>query len=206
MRTKVKICGIKTLEAAQAAFDAGADFLGFNFVKSSKRYIQPESAREIINRLSKSISKVGVFMNDDIESINRLIDDLKLDYIQLHGGESPQYTERIKNAGIIKTFSLPSDFDVESTIKKMKKYKVDYFLLDRDMQGKGKLLDPKKVRELTSIFPIILGGGLTVENVVNIVRLTKPQAVDVAGGVETDGVKDREKIIKFIRNAKNYDL
>lgn len=205
MNVKVKICGIKTNEAAQAASDAGADFLGFNFVPSSKRYIRLEKAKEIIDDLLGTVAKVGVFMDADISEVNKLINYLKLDYVQLHGNELPDYVERIENAQVIKTISLPADFNVEETIKKMKKYRVDYFLLDREIQGRGELLNPKKVCELTSVFPIILGGGLTVENVVNIVQLTKPQIVDVAGGVETNGAKDLEKIKKFIKNAKKYD-
>lgn len=202
MKVKVKICGIKTLETAQAAFDAGADFVGFNFVSTSKRYIEPEKAKKISSRLGENnIKLVGVFQNEKIDVVNKLISYLKLDYVQLHGNESPEYIKRIDNAKILKTFSLPADFDIKSTIKKMKNYNVDYFLLDREAQGKGKLLNPDKVRELTSIFPIILGGGLTVENIVNILQITKPQAVDVAGGIETNGVKDNNKIFQFIEKV-----
>ncbi len=206
MKVKVKICGIKTIEVAQAASDAGADFLSFNFVSTSKRFIKPEIAKEINSRLRKNIIKiVGVFQNEKIDVVNKLINFLKLDYVQLHGNESPQYISKIDNVGIIKTISLSVDFHVEETIGKMKKYKVDYFLLDRQLQGVGVSLNPNKVRQLTSDFPIILGGGLTVQNVREFVRLTKPEAVDVAGGVEIDGVKNKRKIIKFIKNAKKYE-
>ena len=206
MKVKVKICGIKTIEAAQAASDAGADFLGLNFVPSSKRYIRPEKAKEIIDNLSGAAAKVGVFMDADISEINKLIDYLKLQYVQLHGNESARYSKLIYNAKIIKTLSLPFDFDVEEATNKIRRYKADYFLLDREIQGKGELLNPDKVRKLTSTFPIILAGGLTVGNVGGFVRLTKPKAVDAAGGVETNGVKDKEKIIKFIKEAKSYDI
>lgn len=206
MKTKVKICGIQTLNAAQVAYDAGADFLGFNFVPASKRLIDSEAAKRIINGLPKGILKVGVFMNENILDINQLVNYLKLDYVQLHGNESPDYAAGIHNAAVIKTFALPSNFDVEETTEKMTNYKVDYFLLDREVQGRGELLDPGKVCELTSIFPIILGGGLTPENVAGAVKSAKPQAVDVAGGVETNGEKDEEKIIKFTKEAKSYDI
>ena len=197
-KVKVKICGIKTFEAAQTAFDEGADFLGFNFVPNSKRFIKPELAKEMIKRLSNSTIIVGVFMNEDSYKVNRLIDYLGLDFVQLHGNESPKYIESIKNAGIIKTFPLPAQFNIEKTIKNFKKYKVDYFLLDREKQGKGELLDPDKVHQLTAIFPIILAGGLTIENVADVVHSARPQVVDVAGGVESNGKKDRLKIKKFI--------
>lgn len=200
---KVKICGIKTYETAKASIEYGTDFLGFNFVPTSKRFIKPELAKEIIDRLPKSVAKVGVFMNAELKEVNNLISYLKLDYVQLHGNESPKYIDRIENAGIIKTFSLPSEFDVEKTIQKMKKYTVDYFLLDREKQERGELLNLDKVRKLTDIFPIILAGGLTVENVSEIVAKTKHLVVDVAKGVEINGVKELELIKQFIQNAKN---
>lgn len=202
MNVKVKICGIKTLEAAQAAVDAGSDFLGFNFVPTSKRLISAEIAKQIISQLPKKVSKVGVFLDADVPEVNKLIDYLNLDYVQLHGDESPEYLRSINNAKIIKTFSLVSDFDVEGTTKRMKMYKVDYFLLDREKQGRGELLRSEKVRQLTSIFPIILSGGLIIDNVAEAVQVAKPKAVDVAAGVETNGEKDIEKIIRFIKNAK----
>jgi phosphoribosylanthranilate isomerase len=206
MKTKVKICGIKTLEVAQSSIIAGAGFLGFNFVPTSKRYIQPEKAKAIIDKLSRSAINVGVFRDEKLEMVNQLIDYLNLDDVQLHGNESLEYVNLIENAGIIKTFSLDADFNIEETINKMKKYNVDYFLLDRKERGRGELLNLDKVRELTSNFPIILAGGLTPENVAEAVRLAKPHVVDVAGGVENDGQKDKNKIIKFIKNAKQYDI
>ena len=84
MKTKVKICGIRTLESAQTAFGAGADFLGFNFVSSSPRYVKPELAKEIISKLKKSVKIVGVFQNAKIDLINKIVDLLSLDFIQLH--------------------------------------------------------------------------------------------------------------------------
>lgn len=203
---KVKICGIKTIEDAKAAYDAGADFLGFNFVPISKRYIKPETAEEIISHLRyKNIRFVGVFQNEKLDKVNKLINFLGLDYVQLHRDESMEYVNQIENTKVIRTITLPTDFDVKEIINKMKKYKVDYFLLDRKVQGVGESLNPDKVRQLTSNFPIILAGGLTTENVASYVRLTKPQIVDVAGGIETDGAKDLNKIKKFIINSKKYE-
>ncbi len=203
MNIKVKICGINTLKTAQAAFDAGADFLGFNFVSTSKRFISPVKAKNIIKKLPPSIAKVGVFMDAELKEVNNLISYLKLDYVQLHGNETPKYIDKIENAGIIKTLSLPSEFDVEKTIENLKKYKVDYFLLDREQQGRGELLNLEKVCTLTNLFPIILAGGLTIKNVSEIIKTTKPNVVDVASGVEINGIKELELIKQFIKDAKN---
>lgn len=202
---KVKICGINNYEITKACVEYGADFLGFNFVPISKRFIEPELAREIINKLSKSVVKVGVFMDAAVKEVNNLVRYLKLDYIQLHGNESPKYLDKIKNAGKIKTFSLPSNFDVEKTIQKLKKYTVDYFLLDREKQGSGRFLNLEKAGKLSEKFPLILAGGLTVENISHIIRIAQPQVVDVAGGVEINGKKDKEKIRRFIEMVKRYE-
>lgn len=205
MTIKIKICGIQTLEAAQAATDAGADFLGFNFIESSSHFIEPKKAKEIIDKITKQVKKVGVFQNEKLERVETISRLLNLDFMQLHGTESPDYAAQINFAKVIKTFSLTANFNVLKTIEKMKDYKVDYFLLDRKVQGRGKPLNLRKVKKLISLFPIFLAGRLTPENVSRILSIAKPYAVDVAGGVETDGVKDRRKIIKFIKNAKKYE-
>lgn len=199
---KVKICGIKSYIEAKVCTEAGADFLGFNFVSASRRFIQPEKVKEIVDALPRSVAKVGVFMNADLMVINQLTNYLKLDLVQLHGLEPPEYLNSVKRIGIIKTFSLPADFNIAKTMEEMTKYHADYFLLDREVQGRGELLNPDKVRKLTSLFPVILAGGLTVGNVVEIVKSARPQAIDVAGGVETNGRKDPGKIIKFIQEVK----
>lgn len=203
MSAKVKICGLRTFEAARVSFKEGADFLGFNFVPTSKRFISQEKAKEIISQLPKEVKVVGVFQNESIENIKKTIDILKLDFIQLHGEEPSSYRQLTQYAGVIKVFSLESDFDLPKTISEMEKYDVDYFLVDRKYQGRGEPLDPERVRGLTSLFPIILAGGLTVENVKETVRVARPFAVDVAGGVESEGEEDLEKIKEFIKRTKS---
>lgn len=202
MKVRVKVCGIRTIETVQAAIKFGADFLGFNFVPTSPRYISQPKAKEIIGSFNKEIKVVGVFQNESIEDIKKSISFLKLDFVQLHGQESPYYDVLTQYAGVIKAFSLNSDFDIAETISQMQKYDVDYFLVDRRYQGEGEPLDPERVRGLTSKFPIILSGGLTLENVREAVRVARPKVVDVAGGVETDGEQDMDKIARFIQAAK----
>ncbi|MBI4067427.1 phosphoribosylanthranilate isomerase [Candidatus Gottesmanbacteria bacterium] len=202
MSVKVKICGIRTLEAARASVDAGADFLGFNFVKSSKRYIDPVKAKEIISMLLPEIKIVGVFQNEEIKMIKEIVDLLKIDFVQLHGTESARYSRLTQYAGIIKTFLLPFDFDSQKLRGEMEKYNVDYFLLDRGIQGEGTPINTYKVRELSLHFPVFLAGGLNPENVSESIRIAQPYAVDVAGGIETGGEQDIGKIREFIRNAK----
>ena len=137
---KVKICGIKTLSAAKAAISAGADFLGLNFVPTSKRCISEETAKEIIAELrgprpvAHKVRFTGVFQNQSLEFVNQTADRLDLDFVQLHGGESPEYCAFI-NRPVIKVFSVDADFDAQAVIKQMEPYPAHYFMLDRKKKG-----------------------------------------------------------------------
>lgn len=176
MIVKVKICGIRNLESAQAAIEAGADFLGFNFVVESKRFIEPAAAKKIISEVKgKGKGKiVGVFKNADINYINRLIDLLDFDFIQLQ----------------------------EKKIIKSIRNQVIFLLIDRKKQGQGKMVNLYKAQLLAQKFPVFLAGGLTPDNVSEIVNKVKPYAVDVASGIETGGFQDINKIKTFTQNAK----
>src|SRR5438270_537494 len=120
MNVKVKICGIRSIESAQAAIDAGADFLGFNFVKESKRYVYPIRAKKIIEALrSKNcearIMLVGIFQNLDIDEVNHITEFLELDFVQLHGEENMEYISKIKT-NIIKAIVIPAEERVRRTL------------------------------------------------------------------------------------------
>lgn len=205
MNTLVKICGIRSRESAEAALQSGADFLGFIFVPDSKRYIKPETAKPIIDKVRKNIKIVGVFKNLSIEEVNQISQFLGLDYVQLHGEESVEFGAQV-NTRVIKAFPLKSDFDVNEVREKMKMYKADYFLLDRKKQGEGEILDLERGGILSSEFPVIFAGGLTPGNVAKIIEVVRPYAVDVVSGIETDGTEDLGKIKKFIENTKEVAI
>lgn len=201
MSVKVKICGIRTLEAARTAIEVGADYLGFNFVPSSKRFIQPSEAKEIINAIRGRVKIVGVFQDVVLEEVESIAKDLQLDYVQLHGEESVEYCNRVEMP-VIKAFQLPANFSVKKTLGTMTRYSMSLYMIDREQRGEGEILDLEKSRELASKFSLFFSGGLTPENVVGIIQRVRPFAVDVAGGIETDGKPDIKKIKTFIINAK----
>jgi len=206
MKTKVKICGIRTIEGAQTAMINGADFLGFNFVRDSHRHISSEQARKIIETLSTNVKIVGVFRDEKIDEIKKIIAYLKLDFVQLHGSEGKEYSALTQYAGVIKTISVPSDFNSEKTLEIMENYDVDYFLFDREKQGKGLPLTLTKLIPIASKYKIFLAGGLTEENVSDAIRVVHPFSVDVTSGVETEGKHDSEKIKLFINAAKSVTI
>ncbi|WP_249871421.1 phosphoribosylanthranilate isomerase [Oceanobacillus saliphilus] len=196
----VKICGITTQEAADAAVEAGADFIGFLFAES-KRKISPADAASIAETIPVTVKKVGVFVNETLENMKRTAEIVGLDVIQLHGEEPSEVAEQLPYE-IIKAFPATKE-----ALQKLNNYPCHYFLLDTPSNkrrgGNGitfdwSLLDTLQVDRSK----MILAGGLTPENVNDGINKVAPAGVDVSSGVETDGKKDITKINLFIANAK----
>lgn len=197
----VKICGITTVEDGLAVANAGADMVGFVFAKS-KRQVAPEQARAISTLLPPELKKVGVFVNESLEEVERVIEAVGLDYAQLHGQESPSYCEQL-SVPVIKAFQIKTSAD----FAQLANYSCSYYLLDSPagqyQGGNGESFDWKLAKHVTSNqHKIILAGGLNQENVTTAIDIADPIGVDVSSGVETDGKKDHQKINAFIRKAK----
>ncbi len=192
----VKICGIRSVKAAKAAVEAGADLIGLNFIPSSTRLIDLKVAAQISQALKGQTGLVGVFQDAPLGEVNQRIDQLKLDFVQLHGRETPDYIAGVRTK-VIKTCYL-SD---QSLVDQHGHWAISYYLLDRPKQGEGEMVDLEKAALLARSSPIIFAGGLTPENVAEVVRKVQPVGVDVASGIETKGVEDLAKIKKFIREA-----
>jgi phosphoribosylanthranilate isomerase len=198
-RVKVKICGIRSLEEAEAALDAGADALGFNFWPQSPRYIGPRAAGEIIARLSPMGSTVGVFVNEDAGRIIKIAAELGLSAVQLHGDESPEFCTRLASIKTIKAIRVGQDFDLSV----IERYSVAMVLLDSNIRGSyggtGKRFDWRIAVEAKRLAPIILAGGLNTENVWDAITHVRPAAIDVCSGVEAEpGRKDLKKLRSFM--------
>lgn len=199
---KVKICGITDLETALFAAAAGAAALGFVFAPGRRR-TGPEQARRICRALPPFVTRVGVFVDAPPGEVRELVDYCGLDAVQLHGGEPPGYCRALgERVPVIKAFRVgeagpPAD---------MGDYPVAAVLLDTLVPGRaggsGRAFDWRLALNTGLQTPLILAGGLTPENVARAVALVKPYAVDVSSGVETDGRKDREKIVRLIEAAK----
>lgn len=201
MSVRVKICGIRSLEGAKAALDAGTDFIGFNFIPTSRRCISEERALEIADALRGKIVLVGVFQNQPLAFINETIGAVGLDYVQLHGDEDNAFCRNV-GAKVIKAFRLPSNPQSDETSSLMKRYAVEYYMVDRQVQGSGSMLDLEHLAILAKEFPLFVAGGLTPQNVAEVARIVRPFAVDVASGIETEGREDTQKIKRFIQEAK----
>ncbi len=201
--TRVKICGITSPEDALTAVEAGADALGFVFYKESPRHIFPEEAARIISLLPPFIQAVGLFVNEEPETVNRISRICRLGLVQLHGDETPDYCRRIEQR-VMKAFRVRS----MTCLDPIADYRLSGCLLDAyspaAFGGTGQSFNWEIAQEAVRRgHKIVLAGGLTPENVAEAIRLTHPYAVDVSSGVEsTPGKKDADKVRQFIRNAK----
>lgn len=201
---KIKVCGITNIKDAQLCSNLGADAIGFIFYKKSKRYIEPEKAREIIKNLPPFLMKVGVFVNEKPQTINQISKNIKLNLIQLHGEETQNDIDKI-NLPVIKAFRVMKNFNY----LKLNEYENCSFLLDsfdrNEYGGTGKKFVwediPMEIRE-----KIILSGGISQTDLEYIFNEVKPYAIDVSSSLEVKpGKKDKTVLEKFFKtyNQKN---
>jgi phosphoribosylanthranilate isomerase len=198
-KVRVKICGIRTLDEAECAVEAGAVMLGFNFWPASPRYIKPGAAKLIIDKLPGGVSSIGVFVNESAEKIIDINRETGLSAIQLHGDESPAECKNLSGLSVIKAMRVGEGFRVERICE----YGVDTVLLDASLKGRyggtGVTFDWSIAARARAYAKIILAGGLNAENVKEAIQIARPFAVDVCSGVEAaPGRKDFAKMREFI--------
>lgn len=208
--TKVKICGITNYRDAIFSAKAGADLLGFIFYKQSKRYISPEKAKSIIAKLPKDILKVGVFVDEEQARVEETAGICGLDILQFHGGEDPDYLASFKGYQTIKAFRVGGAL----SLKGIMACNADFFLFDAYLRdafgGTGKVFDWDILQPLRRAAqagkiktPFFVSGGLTPDNVGELMKRIGPFAVDVSSGVEVSpGKKDHRLVKEFINEVK----
>ncbi|MDI6854882.1 MAG: phosphoribosylanthranilate isomerase [Deltaproteobacteria bacterium] len=202
---RVKICGITNSGDAFLAAELGAHALGFNFYKKSPRYVTPDRARHIIGQLPPFVATVGVFVDEDAAAVREIASLAGLDWVQLHGRESPGYCRSLGRR-VIKGFRVKG----EEIYAQLTAYQgaAQAFLLDAYKPGTpggtGETFDWEIARQAGKCGPIILAGGLTPHNVAGAIRIARPAAVDTASGVEVaPGKKDPEKLRAFFEAVKS---
>ncbi len=192
--TKIKLCGLSRICDIDAANALMPDYIGFVFWKKSRRYVPYDLAARLRGRLNPKIRAVGVFVDESENEIARLFESGIIDAAQLHGGEDDGYITRLKrltDMPIIKAFLIKD----KSDITRANESRADCVLLDNGL-GAGSAFDWQLLKSAAR--PYFLAGGLNPENVQSAVRTLCPYAVDVSSGVETNGLKDREKMAAFV--------
>lgn len=212
---RIKICGITKPRDAKAAVEAGADAIGLNFCPSSPRLVSMEGAAEIVGALPSGVAKVGVFVNMPAQEVCARFDRLGLDWIQLHGDEPPQFLSALGDRRVLRALRVGPD-----GIAPAERYLAacrdagrlpQAVLIDAHVPGQyggtgqaadwGMLAEP---RLWLMGLPLVLAGGLTPENVAEAIAAVRPDAVDVASGVESSaGWKDPERMARFVAAARS---
>ena len=185
---KIKICGLTKQCDIDFVNEALPDYAGFVFAES-KRKVTEDRAAALKRWINPSIKVVGVFLDNDISYVRNILKERIIDIAQLHGHESDEYISSI-DAPVIKAVRLGERID----------YPVDYLLFDSPRAGSGKTFDWRLIPKTEK--PFFLAGGIYIGNIIEAMRIN-PFAIDVSSGVETDGVKDREKIIEIVRRVRN---
>jgi len=197
--TRIKFCGLKREEDAKYISQIGCDYAGFILSAGFKRSVTPEQVVSIKRYLPEEVKTVGVFVDDDINYVIRMLSEGIIDIAQLHGHEDDVYIIAVKamtGKPVIKMFKIRGPED----IVRAKMSPADYVLLDSGTGGTGKVFDWSLAKNMGREF--FLAGGLTPGNVRSAVSTLSPFAVDVSSGVETDGVKDFEKMKKFAEEVQ----
>jgi phosphoribosylanthranilate isomerase len=196
-KVKTKICGITNAVDARRAVEAGAEFLGFNFYEKSPRYVRPAAAQRIARGLPRQVKRVGVFVNEAEETVLAIAEQVGLNFVQLHGEETPAFVARVKRrVPVIKAVRVRPGFRTAE----LKKYVgAAAILLDgfdpARHGGTGKTFDWSVAKRAAKRRKIFLAGGLTAGNIGEAIRQVRPFAVDVCSGVESrPGKKNPAKV------------
>ncbi len=202
---KVKVCGITNVGDARAAVQSGADALGLVFARSP-RQVGVEEAREVAESLPEGVLKVGVFVNEEPGEVLRVAEPVGLDYVQLHGDEGPETVTWLRDRGVkvIKALRVRD----AGSLAALERYEADLFLLDAYSEkargGTGERFDWGLAKSLKGRDNILVSGGLAPENVHEAIRLFEPYGVDASSSLESSpGIKDRERVRRFIFAARN---
>ncbi len=207
-KTKVKICGLSEPETVTAAIEAGTDFIGLVFYEPSPRHIELDVAKYLSNFIPEKVQLVGLFVNPDDIYLTRILNEVPLTMIQLHGDETPARVTEVKEKfglPVMKALPISSQKDLGN----IKPYDnvADWLLFDAKGEdlpgGNGTAFDWNILKNYQGSKPWMLAGGLTPDNVGDALALLSPNAVDVSSSVESSkGVKDARKIQAFISAVK----
>ncbi len=195
--TRIKLCGLMRPEDIIAVNKLNPDYIGFVFASFSRRYITLDTAKKLKASLAPEIKAVGVFVDEKLETVTDLANSGIIDMIQLHGKEDETYINTLRTLAdnpVIKAFRIGSDEDV----REAERSSADYILLDSGT-GTGNKFDWGLLKNIKR--PYFLAGGLNPENVTEAVETLRPFAVDVSSGIETDGVKDEQRMTDFVNKV-----
>ena len=209
---KIKFCGIRRLEDVTYMNEYMPDFVGFVFAQS-KRQVSPVTAMALGQELHPDIKRVGVFVNEPLDKLIQTAHTAQLDVLQLHGDEDSAYMDRLHET--LKQQNLSYEIwkavrvKDKETIQRANQFQADKLLLDSfttfTYGGSGKIANWEMIQTSKIEKPFFLAGGLTAQNIVEGIKTVQPYGVDLSGGIETAGCKDRNKIAQIIEWVRNCE-
>ncbi|MFN8672256.1 MAG: phosphoribosylanthranilate isomerase [Candidatus Sericytochromatia bacterium] len=204
---KIKICGITKIEDALLAIELGAWALGFIFYPKSPRYIEPEKAKEIIEKIPKNIKTVGVFVNENLEKVEEIGKTTNISTYQLHGEENNDYCEKLSKE-VIKAFRFKTKEELEIIEEYKNNKNIIAFLVDAFSKeaygGTGHRADWDIAKEVKNYGNLILAGGINEKNINSAILSVNPYAIDLSSSIESEyGIKDHKKTKDFFEELKN---
>jgi phosphoribosylanthranilate isomerase len=203
---KIKICGLFREEDIDYANEALPDYIGFVFAPRSRRFIKPEKAAKLREKLDRKIIAVGVFVREKPEEIAALYRAGVIGMAQLHGGEDEAFIAKLKKlcgAPLIRALDAASLNRESGACRENLSGGADYILFDNGTGGGGQSFDWRLLQSVSPDVPFFLAGGIGLHNIKEAMGCN-PRAIDVSSGAETGGVKDREKMIELVRKAREY--
>ena len=205
--TKIKFCGIRTIEVAQSELLNQADFIGLNFVTSSRRCITLKFAVEITRYLLKNGPKiVGVFQNPSYATVREVLDLVPLNYLQFHGEESAEFCSQF-DLPVIKKIQLEPKNTLDKILAKITPYKMaDTILLEPVYAQENQTLDFAHLHKISRRYRIMIAGGLTPANVGEAITCIRPYAIDVARGIEEKNAISLGKIRDFLDSIRKTEI
>lgn len=213
---KIKVCGMTKIAQVRALSGLGVDFIGFIFYKKSPRYVLEYLTKEEIKNIKGSFKKTGVFVNESADEILKTVEDCGLDFVQLHGNETPDFCKQIASeVPVIKAFSVDTQTNISSLVQPFEPF-ASYFLFDsstKNYGGSGKKFDWKLLKNQVINRPFFLSGGIGADDADSIISLVKQNsiknlfALDINSKFETEaGVKNVPAIQNFLQQLKTKML
>lgn len=196
--TKIKFCGLSRVCDIETVNELKPEYIGFVLWPESKRYVTAKKALSLKKILSPDIMAVGVFVDEDVKIIAEYLNAGIIDVAQLHGNEDEDYIKNLRSLTdkiIIKAFKIEHENDVT----RAEKSSADYVMLDSG-KGTGKTFSWSLIQNISR--PYFLAGGLNLNNIESAIKILKPYAVDLSSGIETDGLKDKNKMSEFIKAVR----
>jgi phosphoribosylanthranilate isomerase len=207
---KLKICGVTSSEEMHVLDALPIDFIGLNFIETSKRYVNYEAAKTIleVKRRESLVKTVALFRDHPIDLVRNYAESLHFDFVQLNGSEDQEYIKMLP-VSVLRTIYVGASDTAQSILDEINSVHTAYYILDRQTQGRGPLVDTMLASEVVAILPdrIFLAGGINPDNIHRILNEVSPFAIDISGGVHSGDSIDLQKIsacLNAIKNTQNY--